>query len=153
MATHSLKSLSASLVAPAALFAAGVLSADRIEHFLATRDATKPVPRVEVEYTPTGVIIDGQPYADGKLGGPRCDWDSITVSDRRDYALDAIVRDNGVIGEYLTTLPATDKERLVYRSLVHLARERGTTPGKQAEVIERSVGWRWNLVYTQRTPE
>lgn len=153
MAPHSLKSLSATLVAPAALFAAGVLSADRVEHFLATRGGNESAPFVRVEYTPTGALIDGQPYSNGRLGGPRCDWDSLTISDRRDHAVDALFSDNGVLSDYLQSTAPEDKERLVYRTLVHLARERGTTPGKQAEIIERSVGWRWNLVYTPRTPE
>jgi len=153
MAPHTTKSLSATLVAPAALFVAGVLSADRIDHFLATRGATEPVPRVAVEYTPTGVLIDNQPYANGRIGGPRCDWNEIALGERRDYALDALVTDNSVLGDYLTSRTHEQKQQLVYRTLVHLARERGTTPGKQAEDIKRSIGWRWNLVYTPRTPE
>lgn len=135
------------IVSAALIFSAGVLASNRVKHFLGTRDATGAVPPVSVAYSSEGTFVDGQRYADGRLGGPRCDWDLLSMSDRETYASAVLESDPGMFMAHIRSLPAERKELVVYTTLVQLARERGTTPSKQAQDIERSVGWKWNLVY------
>jgi hypothetical protein len=136
------------ILSTALVFSAGVLASNRVKHFIGTRDASESVPPVAVAYSSEGAFIDGQRYAGGRLGGPRCDWDSLTMSDRQTYASTVLESDPGAFMAHVRSLPSQRKEQFVYTTLVQLARERGTTPGKQAEEIERAVGWKWNLLYS-----
>jgi hypothetical protein len=137
------------LLSTALVFSAGVLLSDRVKHFIGTYDAPNQVPRVEVSYTPNGVLIDKQPYSNGRIGGPRCDWEELNLDVREAYVSREIESQPNLFPAYLRTLSAQRKEQVVYTTLVHLARERGTTPAKQAEEVRDMVGWRWNLAYTK----
>ena len=141
------------LLSTALVFSAGVLASNRVKHFIGTRDASEARPPIAVAYSAEGTFIDGQRYANGKLGGPRCDWDSLSMSDRQTYASSVLETDPGAFMAHVRSLPTLRKEQFVYMTLVQLARERGTTPGKQAEAIEQGVGWKWNLVYARAEQE
>jgi hypothetical protein len=150
MTTTSSTGLS-KLIGTALVFSAGVLLSNHVKHFISSRDTDAPP--VSVAYSTEGTYIDGQRYTNGRLGAPRCDWDSLSLSDRRDYAIDALGRDPATFSTYVRSIPADQKQFVVYSTLIQLARERGTTPGKQAEDIARNVGWRWNIVYSPTQPE
>ena len=141
------------LLSTALVFSAGVLASNRVKHFIGTRDTPDAQPPVAVEYSSEGAFIDGQRFINGRLGGPRCDWDSLSMSDRQTYASTVLETDPGVFMAYVRSLPTQRKEQFVYTTLVQLAREHGTTPGKQAEAIEHGVGWKWNLVYDRASRE
>jgi hypothetical protein len=106
------------LFVSAALFGAGVYSSDALQYRLAQVRAETDVPRVSLEYTRTGAYVNGERvHANGRVGAPRCDFDSLAMSEKRRIGVLALQEQPRILGDYLKQVGSDAWRQIVYTTV------------------------------------
>ena len=137
------------LVGGIALFAGGVLLSEPVRYHLASARSEEVLPRVSVEYSSRGTLVNGEQVDSlGRIGGARCDWQEIDSAQRAHLVSSALQNEPGVLAQYIRDSPTRDQERLAYLALSQLARKAGSSIAQEVTRIKDAVGFRWELQYT-----
>ena len=134
-----------SIVFGTALFAAGVSSADRVRHKLASMQTKEHVPTVSVRYSGGAAFVNGLRVYDDRIGEARCDWDSIDAGMREHYALSEFQQNPRAIADYLRDSPSEDRRRFVYFGLVQMARDAESSVAAELDSLRANLGIRAEL--------
>lgn len=111
------------------------------------------LPAVNVDYRFSGTYVNGERVdAQGRVGGPRCDWNEIEIGQQEYLVYSALQRNPAMLNRYIRDSPTQDQRNIAYISLLSLARRAGNSVSEQVQTMRDALGFRWELQYQERAP-